>query len=115
MILLSAILIYIGTERPALKYLNNYVRIDVGKKWYDLGVQLLDQEDEETLSTIEANYRGDIDKCVTEMFRLWTQRKPEASWNNLIDALRQPGVKLDALAKNIEDMLCEGICIINLI
>ena len=102
-------MLYVGTERPALKYLNNYVRSDVGTKWYDLGLQLLDQEDEEALNIIDKNNNRDIDKCATEMFRLWIQRKPKANWKNLIEALRQPSIKLEALAEKIIDILPEGI------
>ena len=37
------------------------------------------------------------------MFRFWLNRKPKASWKDLIQALRD--VKLDALATKIEEIL----------
>ena len=39
------------------------------------------------------------------MFQLWLQKQPTASWNQLIDSLRQPGVDLGHVADKIEQML----------
>ena len=60
---------YVGTDRPALKYLNKF-RDDIATKWHDIGVELLDVEDEVVLTTIKNNYPGDIDKCTAEMLQL---------------------------------------------
>ena len=43
--------------------------------------------------------------CCTEMFQLWLSKQPRASWNQLIDSLRQPGIDLNRLANEIEQML----------
>ena len=43
------------------------------------------------------------------MLRLWLARKPEASWNQLLETLREPGIKLNALAAKIEGMLSKGM------
>ena len=98
----------VGTDRPALKYLNRYVRPDITTKWHDVGIELLDVEDEPTLDAIQANYSGDVDKCTAEMLRLWLKRKPDANWNQLIEAFRTPGIRLEALASKIEGMLFKG-------
>ena len=102
----------VGTDRPALKYLNRHVRLDITTKWHDVGVELLDVEDEPKLKAIKANSSGDVDKCTAEMLQLWLERKPNASWNQLIEAFRAPGIKLEALASKIEGMLSKGMSII---
>ena len=101
--------VFVGTDRPALKYLNKYVKADIAAEWHDIGVELLDVDDEPVLNTIKNNYPGDINKCTTEMLQLWLARKAEASWNRLIEVLREPNIKLNALAVKIEGMLSKGI------
>ena len=97
----------VGTERPALKYLNRYVRDDITGKWHDIGVELFDVEDERKLNTIKIDYSRDTNKCTAEMLLLWLERK-DASWNRLLEALRAPNIKLEALASKIEGMLIKG-------
>ena len=101
---------YVGTDRPALKYLNKYVKADIATEWHDIGVELLDVEDEAVLNVIKNNYPGDVNKCAAEMLQLWLARKADASWGQLLEALREPNIKLNALAVKIESMLSEGMC-----
>ena len=98
----------VGTDRSALKYLNKYVKADIASEWHDIGVELLDVEDEPVLNAIKNNFPGDVNKCTAEMLQLWLARKPEASWNCLIEVLREPNIKLNTLATKIEGMLCKG-------
>ena len=98
----------VGTNRPTLKYLNRHVRPDIASKWHDVGVELLDEEDESALDAIKSNSSGDVDKYTAEMLQLWLRRKPDASWNQLIEALRAPSIKLETLALKIEGMLSKG-------
>ena len=102
------VLSLVGTDRPALKYLNRYVRANIVTKWHDVGVELLDVEDEPVLNAIKVNSSGDVDKCAEEMLQLWLERKSDASWNQLIEAFRAPNIKLEALASKIEGMLSKG-------
>ena len=102
---------FIGTDRPAQKYLNRHVRPNITAEWYDIGLELLDEEDECMLNTIRLNYPENSDRCTTEMLQLWLARKSNPSWNQLIDALRAPHIKLEALASNIEGMLSKGITV----
>ena len=37
---------YVGTDHPAMKYLNRHVRPNITKQWYDIGVELFDVDDE---------------------------------------------------------------------
>ena len=92
-----------GYDRPALKLLNKYIRKDVSTKWHDLGLELLEQDDEENLNEIEANNSNDVSKCCKEMFRLWLRKCTNATWNQLIQALKE--IELNNLAAKIEGML----------
>jgi len=39
------------------------------------------------------------------MLELWLNRQPNATWNQLIKALRAPGIELNNVASKIEKML----------
>ena len=41
------------------------------------------------------------------MLDLWLMKQPTASWNQLIEALRQPGINLGTLATKIEQVLLQ--------
>ena len=97
-------LIYIGTDRPTHTYLFMYVIPHVAARWFHIGLELLDKRDEAKLLEIEAKYNG-YERCANVMFTLWLQRRTDASWNQLIQALRQPSVSLSYLATRIENML----------
>jgi len=92
-----------GCDRPALKLLNKHVRKDVSSKWHDLGLELLEQEDEQKLHEIKMNNPKDASECCKEMFQLWLEKCSNASWNQLIQALRE--VELSSLASKIEEIL----------
>ena len=77
-------------------------------KWHDLGVELLDSDDVDNLDRIEAEHKSDLDRCCTKMFQLWLSKQPTASWNQLIEAFRQPDIKLHTLATKIEEMLLQS-------
>ena len=70
---------------------------------------MFDVEDEPVLDGIKADHPGDANKCAAEMLRLWLNRKPDASWNQLIQAFRASKIKLEALASKIEEMLSKGM------
>ena len=99
--------LFSGHQKPSLRYLNRYVRSEVNLKWHDLGAELLDGEDVGKLDTIEADNPTDHDKCCAKMFKLWLRKQPTASWNQLIEALRQPDIELLTLASRIEQMLLQ--------
>ena len=83
------------------------MRGSVGIKWHDLGIELLDFNDVGELNVIEAEHPSDLSRCCTKMFELWLKKQPTASWNQLIEALRQPGIELGTLASKIEQMLLQ--------
>ena len=46
------------------------------------------------------------------MLELWLNRQPDATWNQLIEAVKAPGIELNNAASKIEGMLlssAEGI------
>ena len=71
--------------------------------WRDVGRELLGEQVESELNAIAADSHGSVIKCCSGMFSLWLERQPEASWRQLINALRT--VKLVALATNVEKLL----------
>ena len=97
--------LFTGHQRPSLRFLNRYVRGEVGLKWHDLGIELLDSDDTGNLDIIEADHPSDHDKCCVKMFKLWLRKQPTASWNQLVEALRQPDIEFHTLASRIEQML----------
>ena len=99
---------YIGTEYPVLKYLYKYVKVDIATDWYEIGVELFDAGDEIVLNTISENHSKDVNKCAGEMLKLWIARNPDATWNQLIKALKEPHIKLNTVAKKIASMLSKG-------
>ena len=97
---------FIGSNRPTLKLLNRLVRKSVSSKWYDLGIELLDDDDDcGKLDEIQSNDSKDASTCCTKMFQLWLKNQSLASWNQLIEALWQPSIELGGLANEIEQKL----------
>ena len=46
---------------------------DASLKWHDLGLELLEQKDEEELNQIHIDNPNDGSKCCKEMFQLWVE------------------------------------------
>ena len=70
--------------------------------WENVGIELM-PESSAHLNTIAANNRGNVLTCCSSLFQLWLQRKPDAKWRHLIEALNIAGI--DYLATEIEGML----------
>ena len=77
------------------------------EKWYDLGIELLDFNDVDNLNIIQAEHPLDLKECCTRMLGLWLQKQPTASWNQLIEALRQHYIGLFSLAVETEQKLLQ--------
>ena len=97
-------------DRPDIRHLNSHVRSHVcgacainSRIWQDLGIELMGEDSVADLNTISANNRGDVIQCCSSMFSLWLERRPEASWKQLIEALTK--IKLNLLASEIEKLL----------
>ena len=82
-------------------------------KWHDLGLELMDAcvEDERLLLEIKKNYRDSNKAGCREMFKLWLDLQAgSASWNQLIQALREPSLELNEVAIKVEGMLQPASC-----
>ena len=101
----SQLLFIAGNNRPTIKLLNKLVKKSVATKWYDLGIELLDDGNLQALDEIQKNNPRDASMCCTKMFQLWLERQPDASWRQLIQALREPNIELNELANTIEQKL----------
>ena len=99
---------FLDTDRPTLKYLNRHVRAKIAGKWHDIGVELLDEEDETRLNIIKINNAVDAEKSAGEMLVLWLEKKPDASWDQLLQVFQRPHIGLNTLASRIEEMLIKG-------
>ena len=96
-------------DRPEVLHLNRHVRsqlcaacADNPEAWKDLGMELMPGS-EAALGTIAANSHGNVITCCSSLFKLWLQRQPNASWRQLIQALKDIG--LDKLATEIKGKL----------
>ncbi len=75
-------------------------------EWFNVGLQL-DLEDDE-LTTIQKNHPHDDEQARREMYKLWLLRQPNASYQQLVDAMCSAG------ANAVADKICRkfGTCLI---
>ena len=64
---------------------------------------LLKEEQESQLKLIQTDHGGDARKCCLAMFQFWMATHPDATWHDLVMALRSPGVDLSSVASVIEN------------
>ena len=96
-------IIRIGSDRSLLY---EHVVIKAADKWKDLGVQLLPQSDQEKmLKVIAADHPRDVVSCCKCVLEKWLDTTADATWSQLIRALRSPNIQLDHLACQLEQML----------
>lgn len=83
--------------------LNNEVVPLVCTRWYDLGLELFIQKDEEQVDIIENNNIKDgVQTCCKKMFTHWLTYD-NCTWEQLIKAVRKIG--LNHQASEIEKLL----------
>jgi len=82
----------------------------VGKKWFDLGVELIN-DSVDKLNSIQQDNSNDNEMCCSRMFQLWLQKSKTASWDQLIRALNQSPINMPELAEKIQEKLYVGECI----
>ncbi|XP_065903140.1 ankyrin repeat, PH and SEC7 domain containing protein secG-like isoform X2 [Dysidea avara] len=93
---------------PNLKEVINQLQPEsrgTAARWYDVGIQLLG-DNCPVLEVIKSNYGGDVNSCCREMLRQWLDLQPNASWNQLIEALSNIGMK--SVADKIKRDKIEG-------
>ena len=100
-------------DRPKEIYLNRHIRLplcaacDVNPQaWKDLGTELMPDAEAE-LSAISAEHPNSLVKRCSSLFQLWLQKESNASWKQLLDALKK--VNLNHLATQIEEMLVSSV------
>ena len=109
-VLVNVILLFVilkGSDRPTQKEINNLgIRDGVATEWHDLGVELLPDDLQVQLDIIGSNKSTNVKACSTQMFQYWLQVDTTASWNKLIDALRE--IKKYQLAETICRKVLQG-------
>ena len=92
-------------SKPTIKLLQSSKIITaIGPKWYELGIELLDDDQLTQLESIKANH-NETNRCCTAMFIYWLQSHSTATWHQLIGALKASGVELNNVATMIEALL----------
>ena len=92
----------IDDSRPTLRnLLKAQIITSVSSKWYRLGIHLLDDHQAPHLEIIRANNDDVTERCFA-LFGYWLQTHPDASWYELVTALRAPGVELNEVAASVE-------------
>ena len=95
----------IGNTKPTAKELqDNKIFIDAAPKWFDLGIKLLDNKQLTQLKNIRSDY-NDTTVCCREMLLYWLESHTYATWDQLVDALKSPGVELNNVASMVEKFL----------
>ena len=93
---------YIVYQKPSIKELQSHrIIIDIGTKWYELGIALLRDDQFNKLGIINSEHK-EVTRCCTEMFIYWLETHSNATWYQLAEALRSPGVELNNVAANVE-------------
>ena len=80
----------------------------IAKNWSGVGIELYEDDDASRLEIIRSECPGDIMKACTEMFKYWRNTDVNASWTKLINALRSPGLRLNADALDIMKVVVKG-------
>ena len=95
--------VYLANSKPSKKKILELIP-HVAPQWYELGIQLLREDQESHLDVIKADHGHNILKSCTEMFWLWLKSHPSATWHQLIESLKSPAVNLHSVAADIEKM-----------
>ena len=85
--------------------MHRFVKGPIAARWFDVGVELFQKDDVRQLDTIESSHSGNAEICCGKMLKLWQEKYPKATWNDLIECLNAPGVELHDTASKIEEML----------
>ena len=71
-------------------------------RWYELGIELLEEHQVVRLKSIKKDNEDDKTRC-REMFSFWIQSRHKATWYDLVQALRVRAVQMNHVAKDLED------------
>ena len=91
-------------SKPNIKDLQSYKIISaIGPKWYELGIALLDNDQVIQLENIETN-KSEVSRRCTAMLMYWLKSHSNATWHDLVKALKDPGVELNNVATMVEEI-----------
>ena len=93
---------YAGSDRPKLRDLREHVVEWAACKWRELGVVLLPYHFYALSDGIGSTMLYD-DKCCMSVFQRWLDTTVDATWDQLIRALKS--VELNYLADRLEQMI----------
>ena len=91
-------------SRPTRKKILKHVVPHVIDQWYEIGLMLLNEDDESDLNAIKSD-NATVTNCCNAMFWLWLDKSADATWQNLIEALKTPSVGLSKVADDLKRML----------
>ena len=89
--------------KPILKDLQNIVSPKVAARWYEFGIQLLDNSHLPKLEEIYAAYTHDYRRGCLEMFKYWLQVDKVATWGKVIEALEAPSMDFLTESQNVDE------------
>ena len=102
MFVILYIIVTTDTSKPVLQDLHNILIPEIANDWYEVSIQLFDNSQLPKLEEIRATHSNDRRGGCLEMLKYWLQITPEATWDDIVHALRKPGLKLYSLADNVE-------------
>ena len=82
--------------------LQRHVIPHVATKWYQLGVELFDEQEEHKLKIVASDHKNDVTNCCYEMFRMWLETHANTTWSQIVEALNSPGVELVQVAAELK-------------
>ena len=92
-----------GDAKPTLKKLQKARVISTASsRWYQLGIELLDDDQVAQLEVIKKNNDDVTERC-TALLSYWLRTHPNSTWYQLVAAMREPDVELNELAASVEE------------
>ena len=77
----------------------------VADKWRDLGVQLLPPNSEGEIRIIAKDNPNNAADCCKRVLEKWLDTTTDATWNQIITALKSSTIQLNYLAHRLEQMM----------
>lgn len=72
-------------------------------KWYEIGIELLNDDQLRQLDIIKANNHANVTQCCYDMFKYWLESHPSANWYKLVDALMAEGIEESTVAATLQN------------
>ena len=80
----------------------------MGNKWYELGRELLNEDQLTQLDIIKTN-NNEVNWCCAEVILFWLRSHSTATWQDLIEALKAPRVELNDVAARVVKQCANGL------